>query len=204
MSFLQTKFVSSFRSELALPQAPPGHSEADVRDLGIRMALKILQDGEALCLLNPILIKVAPLSPGTQGCVDVTKMTEEYPDPGTSETLSAPMADWRQYECTDLLELVFNFKKELIYHTAMRNTVTGIESWTDAGSGVIIHGTWVVAPSADKTDTLILTEDETTWCNWLLSVYIRSTMGKAHDSLHKNFTAKWVEMMRHELAGDSS
>ena len=61
--------------------------------------------------------------------------------------------------------------------------------------GVETIGEWDVLPDkGDKEHSgLVLRETTTVKCNVLLMPYIRATMGKSHDELHKDFVERLLE-----------
>ena len=114
-----------------------------------------------------------------------------------------------------------------MYYQCVRNLIDGIEAYTDPGSGVKTWGIWRVGvesiPSADlhmyNSDdrgaggggaadattaaangmTILLMEQQVVHCPVWLSWYIKMTMRKSHEGLHRAIGEKWERIVCGDL-----
>ena len=139
------------------------------------------------------------------------------------------ITEWAHLETIDdlpLLELptwLFNgwkWRKQLTYYQCVRNLVDGIEAYTDPGSGVKTWGIWrvgvesiasadshiynsddrgAIGGGATNDMTILLMEQQVVHCPVWLSWYIKMTMRKAHEGLHRAIGEKWERIVCRQL-----
>jgi len=200
MSFLNTSLKSGYITDLMLPPREHwrGKSAEEIIQLGLSIALDIVHDFDAMIRMNPLVTKLEHLLASDPKAVDVTKMASDFHVP-----LDAPYAtssfQQGQFAITDKLTVLPGYSTDLVYHSAMRTTTTGMESLTDPGSGVTIYGRWEVKQPESETGVLHLLEMSETRSNVFLSWYIKATTNKSHQILHQGIKERWLKRMKSAL-----
>jgi len=178
---VEHSFSYAYTSLLELP--PLGdHPHGEMRKAAFQTALDILHDHEAMIQLNPLVTSVE------LDDVEYVDVAYESVKLGVSVP-EAPAT--MQYKIVDKLPLPFGYAKDLVYHAALHNLPSGMESITNAGGGVAIYGGWSLEWDEANENVLKLVEKDQIMCNWFLSLYIKSTLGFSHKTLHERFRDEW-------------
>lgn len=141
MSFLQTTFKTGYITDLILPAPPEGKTPSDVLRAGLELALSMAQSPEQMSRLNPFVYSVERMSATDPQAVDVRAVAAVF---GVNVNASFAAAEFVHYEIKDKVPVVLGYSADLTYHSAIRPTIEGIEALTNPGSGVLLHGMWMV------------------------------------------------------------
>ncbi|EXJ78643.1 hypothetical protein A1O1_09044 [Capronia coronata CBS 617.96] len=227
MSFLQTTFKTGYITDLILPPVPTGKTSSDVFLAGHALALSMARSPETMSRLNPFVYSVQTMSAADPHAVDARAIAARFdvnvdndkldntPSSATADTESDSESQFVHYEIKDKLPVALGYSADLTYHSAIRRTKEGIEALTDPGSGVLLHGRWMVKGvaldgDANKERTnrddgtgdasasagvLTLLETNTISCSVLVAWYIRASMDKSHRTAHQRFKELWTQRM---------
>ncbi|EXJ84271.1 hypothetical protein A1O3_04938 [Capronia epimyces CBS 606.96] len=141
MSFLQTSFKTGYITDLILPPTPEGKTLADVYNAGVEVALSMAQTPEQMSALNPFVYSVKTMAPTDPHAVDASALAAHF-----AVDLDAPYAagSFVHYEIKDKVPVALGYSADLTYYSAIRRTSEGIEALTNPGSGVLLHGRWMI------------------------------------------------------------
>lgn len=110
--------------------------------MGLSLALDMVHSAKTMCTLNPLVQTVEPMSPSHPKLVDTNALAKTFKVPhDDAEYATGPFV---QYEITDKLPVFAGYSTTLVYHSALRETRDGLESLTNPGNGVTIHGRWAL------------------------------------------------------------
>lgn len=207
MSFLQTSIRSGYITDLVLPPAQDGQDPATILEQGLAAIFASIHSPTTMINLNPLVQSVKQIPESDPKAVDYRTvapsfdialdapyviLTQDDPDP-KANTISTH--GFRQYEIVDKLNIAFGLTQNLVYHAAIRPTRFGMETFTNAGSGVVIFGRWEIKV-ADGGRVINIVEKNDIKCNLVLSWYIRSTIDKSHAETHARLKEKWIVRMK--------
>ncbi|KAK5380490.1 hypothetical protein LTR20_007069 [Exophiala xenobiotica] len=156
---MQTSFQQGYITDLVCPPPPPGKTASDVLQTGLALALDMVQSAKIMCTLNPFVQDVTSMPADHPKLVDVQALAatfgvQDYAATNTTNNATSAGtgagAGWAQYEITDKLPVFAGYSTTLVYHTALRQTRDGLESLTNPGNGVTIHGRWVIKVADDR------------------------------------------------------
>ena len=197
---LETTIRSGFITDLVVPLGgTQGHSSSDLQKIAYDTAMEVLHDFPTFIRSNPLVQDVQQIYPSNPKYIDVHQFSMDFK---VDEHDGNATSEYVQYEITDRLNLLFGYSQTLIYHSALRKTKTGFESFTNPGSGVRIHGTFDIRRLEENAGVINFVEHNETKCNVFLSVYIKATLGSSHKAMHENFKKAWNEAMKKKLGGE--
>lgn len=198
MSFT-THFQHTETTYLPLPPLRSDQSYNTIAERGLKVALSLIQDHDFMISLNPLSTGHEEIPASVDQAVDVEKMAAEFNVPltdyGSRQRVNGG-DDWKHYEIHDQVPVAFSYKKAITFYSALRNVSDGMESLTDPGNSVTIHGKYSVFPTREDPSTLTLMERTTTHCSLMLGWYIRSSLGSSHAEIHQLIKARFVEEMK--------
>ncbi len=219
---MQTSFQQGYITDLVCPPPPPGKTASDVLQTGLALALDMVQSAKTMCTLNPFVLDVTSMPADHPKLVDTQALASNF---NVDVSAAYATSQFSQYEITDKLPVFAGYSTTLVYHTALRQTRDGLESLTNPGNGVTIHGRWVIkvadrgsgsdeeknkaAPPEESDDgkfslgnasgVINLLETQQTRCNVVLSWYIKQSFDKSHRTTHRRFKELWRERMKMAL-----
>jgi hypothetical protein len=197
---METTIRSGFITDLIVPRAGTcGKSATELDQIAFDTAVELLHDHPSFIQSNPLVQGCEKIHAQHPKYIDVHQFHMDFGVPEHSERVVGPYV---QYEIEDKLNLIFGYTQQLIYHSALRRTTSGFESFTNPGSGVKIHGTFDIQRSPESPGVINFVEHNETKCNVLLSMYIKATNSKAHREMHENFKKAWNEKMKEKLGGE--
>ncbi|KAK6385058.1 uncharacterized protein PV06_09128 [Exophiala oligosperma] len=139
---MQTSFQQGYITDLVCPPPPPGKTAEDVLQMGLSLALDMVHSAKTMCTLNPLVQGVQLMETSHPKLVDTRALASTFGvDHDDAEHATGPFV---QYEITDKLPVFAGYSTTLVYHSAMRETRDGLESLTNPGNGVTIHGRWAL------------------------------------------------------------
>lgn len=201
MSFFSTSIPGGYITDLMLPPPTENQTTQDIATLGINTALNILHDLIPWIRLNPLTTNCIEIPASHPSAVDVDTLCQAFL---IDTTASNALSPFKHFEITDKLSLGLGYTRDLVFHSAVRTTTTGMEGVTAPGSGVTIHGRFDIQRSPDNPAVLHLIETSETRCNFVLGLYIRATMGKSHQAIHANFKDEWMLRMKTNVLSDAT
>ncbi|KIW21170.1 hypothetical protein PV08_01750 [Exophiala spinifera] len=140
---MQTTFQQGYITDLVCPPPPRGKTAEDVLAMGFSLALDMVHSARTMCTLNPFVQAVEPMSDSHPKLVDTRALAKTFQvSHDDAEYATGPFV---QYEIRDKLPVVGGWSTTLVYHSALRETRDGLESLTNPGNGVTIHGRWVLS-----------------------------------------------------------
>ncbi|RVX75036.1 hypothetical protein B0A52_01313 [Exophiala mesophila] len=207
MAFLQTNIRSGYITDLVLPPAQQGQDPATILEQGLAAIFASIHSPTIMINLNPLVQSVNQIPESDPKSVDYREIAPSFdialdaPYVILTQDESDPKANtistngFRQFEIVDKLNIGFGMTQNLVYHAAIRQTRFGMETFTNAGSGVVIFGRWEIKV-ADGGRVINIIEKNVVRCNLLLSWYIRSTIDKSHAEAHAKLKEKWIVRMK--------
>lgn len=190
MSDTYGNFTYQLITSLTPPACLNGKLALEKTALGFATAIKLLQNFTAIAYMNPLVISCVHLAANDPNAVDYKAVAAEFQVPLHPLYATSDFSKG-QWAITDQLTDTY----QLTYHVAERNTIDGMESLTDAGSGTHIYGRWKVAPTVGQPGVISLNETSTTRALTDTLAYIQSTTASSHESLHASFKATWEQMV---------
>jgi len=165
---------SSFTSTTTTPLPPP---------ITPSRALHALHNHDLMIDLNPLVVSHRPLS---SSLPSDTKHASSGTVPST-------------YLITDKLPIPL-WPTTVSYTASFEDTSSGLRTEVHAPMGLEISGEWEVydgdataEPPGGEGGGLMLRETTTVRCNLLLMPYVRATMGKGHEELHRRFVERLLK-----------
>lgn len=218
---LQTTLRTGYITDLILPAPHDGETSDDVLRVGLDAIFSSVHTPNTMITLNPLVHDVKQLQDTDPKAVDVRTLAPSFgvaldapyvvnAEAGTdarAEGVLPDAAGFKHFAILDKLNMLFGYTTDLLYHTAIRQTKSGMEAFTNAGSGVVICGKWDVKVSESSTSpqaaglagpgkVINLIERNEIRCNLVLSWYIKSSLDKSHRETHRRLKEKWIKAMK--------